>query len=74
MRLLLDEVFGAENFVATVVWQKVYVGDNRSLFATAHDYISVYARDKDTWTRNLLQRTPGQLTAYKNPDNDPRGP
>ncbi|MGF3055395.1 site-specific DNA-methyltransferase [Microbacterium sp. YY-01] len=71
---LLDEVFGAHNFVATVIWQKVYSPMNSATqFASVHDYIHVYARNAATWTSNLLPRTADQDAAYKNPDNDPRG-
>lgn len=74
-RVLLDELFGREAFVATVVWQKVYVGDSRSVIASAHDYLLVYAPNPKAWAsaRNLLVRTDEQLKAFKNPDNDPRG-
>lgn len=74
LKHLLDEVFGASNFVATVIWQKVYSPMNSATqFASVHDYIHVYARNASTWTSNLLPRTGEQDAAYKNPDNDPRG-
>ena len=74
LKLLLDEVFGSKNFVATVIWQKVYSPMNSATqFASVHDYIHVYARNAATWTSNLLPRTEEQNAAYKNPDGDPRG-
>jgi len=74
LRHLLDEIFGAHNFVATVVWQKVYSPMNSATqFASVHDYIHVYARNAAAWTSNLLPRTEEQDAAYKNPDNDSRG-
>ena len=74
LRLLMDEVFGARNFVATVVWQKVYSPKNSARHLSEdHDYIVVYAAKADTWKPNLLSRTEEQDTAYKNPDKDPRG-
>ena len=74
LKHLLDEVFGAGNFVATVIWQKVYSPMNSATqFASVHDYIHVYARNAPTWTSNLLPRTDEQDAAYKNPDSDPRG-
>lgn len=74
LRLLMDEVFGSENFVATVAWQKVYSPMNSATqFASVHDYIHVYARNAAQWKPNLLPRTEDQDAAYKNPDNDPRG-
>jgi adenine-specific DNA-methyltransferase len=75
LRLLMDEVFGPENFVATVIWQKVYSPKNSARhFSEDHDYVLVYARNGDVWTPGLLPRTLAQDAAYKNLDNDPRGP
>lgn len=75
LRELMDEVFGPENFVATVIWQKVYSPMNPATqFASVHDYIHVYARNAREWRPNLLPRTEQQDKAYKNPDKDPRGP
>ena len=74
-RALLDEVFGRKNFVASVIWQKVYSPKNSAnYFSEDHDYILVYAKDKANWDRNLLPRTDAQDSAYINPDDDPRGP
>jgi site-specific DNA-methyltransferase (adenine-specific)/adenine-specific DNA-methyltransferase len=74
LRLLLDEIFGAKNFVATVLWQKVYSPKNSARhFSEDHDYIVVYAAKADSWMPNLLPRTVEQNAAYKNPDKDPRG-
>src|SRR5699024_11274108 len=76
MHLLLDEVFGAGNFVAKVAWQKQYGPDNRSVFTQTDDSILVYAKHFDAFrkVRNFLPRTAAQDASYKNPDNDPRGP
>ncbi|MFC8914602.1 site-specific DNA-methyltransferase [Streptomyces sp. NPDC057116] len=75
LRAVMDEIFGPENFVATVIWQKVYSPKNSARhFSEDHDYLLVYARDANSWTPGLLPRTAGQNAAYKNPDNDPRGP
>lgn len=75
-KVLMDEVFGRTNFVATIVWQKVYARDNRTDISASHDSILVFAATRDTWksTRNLLTRSVEQDALYKNPDNDPRGP
>lgn len=74
-RVVMDEVFGSGNFVATVVWRKVYSPDNRTLISPSQDYIVVYAKDKSKWknTRNLVARNAAQLSLYQNPDDDPRG-
>ncbi len=75
LRHLMDEVFGPENFVGTVIWQKVYSPKSSARhFSEDHDYIVVYARNANQWTPNLLPRTAEMDAAYKNPDNDPRGP
>lgn len=74
LRLLMDEIFGAKNFVATVLWQKVYSPKNSARHLSEdHDYIVIYAAKADVWKPNLLPRTEEQNAAYKNPDKDPRG-
>ena len=58
LRALLNEVFGEENFVASVIWQKVFSPKNSARhFSVDHDYIVVYARRGDIWTPELLPRT-----------------
>jgi adenine-specific DNA-methyltransferase len=74
LRAVMNEVFGEENFVATVIWQKVYSPKNSAKhFSADHDYIVVYARRADTWRPELLPRTEEMEARYENPDNDPRG-
>jgi adenine specific DNA methylase Mod len=74
-RALLDEVFGRQNFVDTVIWQKNFAPKNSAkFFSSDHDYILVYAKDKENWDRNLLPRSDEQDERYSNPDDDPRGP
>ncbi|MBZ5538289.1 MAG: site-specific DNA-methyltransferase [Acidobacteriia bacterium] len=75
LRVLLDEIFGRRNFVATCIWEKVYSPKSSAKFLSEnHDYVVCYAKDVSRWRRNLLPRTEHQDRAYKNPDNDPRGP
>lgn len=75
LRMLMDEVFGEENFIATVIWQKVYAPKNTAkYFSEDHDYILVYARNASVWRPNLLPRTEEANARYDNPDDDPRGP
>ncbi|WP_322920646.1 site-specific DNA-methyltransferase [Nocardioides renjunii] len=75
LRKLCDEVFGAQNFVAQIIWQKVFAPKNSARwFSEDHDYILVYSRDAQSWTPNLLPQTEEMLARYRNPDNDPRGP
>lgn len=73
LRKLCDEVFGEENFVAQVVWQKKYAATNDSKgFSTTHDYIVVYQKSS-SFNRNLLPRTAEQNKPYKNDDHDGKG-
>ncbi|MFO1491084.1 MAG: site-specific DNA-methyltransferase [Kiritimatiellia bacterium] len=75
LRALLDEVFGEENFVANILWQKVFSPKNTAkYFSEDHDHIIVYARNLEVWKPNLIKRSDEALSRYENPDNDPRGP
>jgi adenine-specific DNA-methyltransferase len=75
-RSMLDELFGPDNFIATIVWQKSISRDNRMLVSTTHEYVLAYAKNKQLWgkRRHKLPATTEQLSRYSNPDNDPRGP
>ncbi len=74
LKVLCDEVFGRKNFIAHLIWEKVFASKNSSQFFSAnHDHILVYGKAKDLWKRNLLPRTDEHITDYKNPDNDLRG-
>ncbi|MDD3201438.1 MAG: site-specific DNA-methyltransferase, partial [Bacteroidales bacterium] len=73
LRMLMNEVFGEENFVASIVWQKKYAATNDSKgFSTTHDYIIVYQKS-ELFNRNLLPRTGEQNQPYKNDDKDGKG-
>ncbi|WP_251978726.1 site-specific DNA-methyltransferase [Salinicola avicenniae] len=76
LRDLLDEVFGTERHVATIVWQKRYSRENREAIGDVHDYVHVYAMDKEHFkaTRNKLYPTEDQLKVYSNydPEKDDR--
>lgn len=74
LRMLLDEVFGSANFVACCAWQKSVAKKNKALVSKSHDHVLIYARNIRKWDRNLWPRTEAQLKAYRNPDDDPRGP
>lgn len=78
LRGAMDEIFGEENFITTIIWQKKYAPANDAkFFSSTHDFIVVYAKKVNNgigWTRNLLPRTEESNARYKNPDNDPRGP
>jgi adenine-specific DNA-methyltransferase len=75
-KVMLDGVLGRQNFVATVVWQKTLSRENRTDISDTHEYLLVYARDRQAWRgrRNLLPLGEEQLARYANPDGDARGP
>jgi len=74
LRLLMNEVLGEENFIATVLWQKIFAPKNTARhFSEDHDYILVYARNAEVWRPNLLPRSEETDARYQNPDDDPRG-
>ena len=75
LKVLCDEVFGRTNFITTVLWRKNYSPKSTAKhFSVDHDYVLVFAKSGDRWTPNLMPRTEKQDRAYRNPDNDPRGP
>lgn len=76
MKVLCDELFGRSSFVASIIWQKRTSPDMRAVISDGHDYILVYAKDKELFKqkRNRLPLSEEQRKSYKNPDNDPRGP
>ncbi len=74
LRSLMDEVFGEENFLANVVWQKRYVSNVTSGFISdMHDHIICYARDVRNFKVHKIPRSTEQEAPYRNPDDDPRG-
>ena len=75
LRAIMAEIFGEENFVASIVWQKRITPENRGVFSAVHDYIVCFARNAPIFsaTRNLLPLTEEARQRYRNPDNDPRG-
>ena len=74
LKKVCDEVFGEENFVANIIWQKKYTRANDAQwFSDNHDFIVCYAKKKENFKINLLPRNKEQLSAYSNPDNHPKG-
>ena len=74
-KVLCDEIFGRKNFVCNVIWQKKYSPANDAKWLSDnHDFIIVYAKNKENWRPNLLPRSEEMNARYKNLDNDPRGP
>lgn len=75
LKVLCDEIFGRGNFVASVIWRKNYAPKSSAKhFSVDHDYILIYAKNEESWIPNPMPRSAKQDKAYKNPDNDPRGP
>ena len=75
LKVVMDEVFGRKNFVATIIWEKRKSRENRRAFSFKHDFVLAYALQKETFesTRNCLPINEAVKARYKNPDNDPRG-
>ena len=75
LKVLCDEIFGRQNFVSNVIWEKKFSPQNDAKWLSdSHDHILVYAKNKEIWRPNLLPRTEEMDSRYKNPDDDPRGP
>ena len=75
LRVLMDEMFGRERFIACNVWQKRYSRENREAIGDVHEYLLVYAMDPEQFkaTRNRVPLAEGQAKIYKNLNNDLRG-
>ena len=69
-----DEVFGGQNFVAQLVWERAYAPKNDARFiSNSHDYVLMYAKNLASFIIGRLPRTEEANARYQNPDNDPRG-
>ncbi|MFA6897144.1 MAG: site-specific DNA-methyltransferase [Patescibacteria group bacterium] len=74
LRMIMDEIFGEENFISQIVWQKIHSTKNDAKYLSEnHEYLLAYSKEISKLTINLLQRTEGMDARYSNPDNDPRG-
>ncbi len=76
LRTLLDEIFGTENFVANIIWQKRTSPDSRVVLGAGHDFIISYAKNYSAFYQTLkkLELSNEQKAQFKNPDSDPLGP
>lgn len=75
LKVMMDEIFGRQNFIANVIWQKAYgPRSNAFLLSDSHDHVLVYGKNKALQSFGLLSRSDEQTAKYKNPDNDPKGP
>lgn len=74
LRKVMDEMFGEENFVGTVIWHKKYAASNDAKYiSNVHDYLVIYAKNKPELRLNLFPRSSELNAKYTNQDNDPRG-
>lgn len=75
LKVALDQIFGRQNFVSTIIWQQRTTRENRNVFSNNHEYILVYAIDKAKFakSRNLVELSEKVRRRYKNPDGDPNG-
>ena len=74
LKLLCDDVFGEENFVANLVWERAFSPKNDARFiSNSHDYVLMYAKNIENFIIGRLPRTEEANARYSNPDNDPRG-
>lgn len=74
LKKICNEIFGEENFVANVIWEKKFAPSNDAKwFSDNHDHILVFSKAKEIWRPILLDRSQETLDRYKNPDNDERG-
>ena len=73
LKILMDEIWGDENCVCLIAWQKVFAKKNKALVSGSHDHILVYTKSIDYWSRNLLPRSESQFAVFRNRDQDSRG-
>src|SRR5690625_1726434 len=74
-KIIMDEIFGRENFVANIIWEKKASPQaNAQWLSDSHDHVICFAKNKKKWRPRLLTRTASTDNRYSNPDNDPRGP
>ncbi|PMC55856.1 site-specific DNA-methyltransferase [Haemophilus parainfluenzae] len=74
LKLLCDEVFGEENFIADVIWNSTKSVTNTALISVSHTYTLIYAKNIDYYIKNREKfRLPEDGEGFSNPDNDPRG-
>ena len=74
LKKVCDEVFGARNFIAELIWQRAFSPKNDARFVSnSHDYIMMFVKNIDKFVIGRLDRTEEANARYSNPDNDPRG-
>lgn len=76
LKVSCDSVFGRDNFVGTIIWERRTTSENRRAISRKHEYLLIYAKDAKAWAkaRNSMPISDQIKSRYKNPDADPRGP
>ena len=75
LKKVCDEVFGGQNFVAQLIWERAFSPKNDARFVSnSHDYVLMFAKNLNSFTIGRLPRTEEANARYQNPDNDTRGP
>lgn len=76
MKKICGEIFGEGNFIAQAIWQKRTSPDARRIISAGHEYILIFCKNIQSSGEiiRLLPFSEKDRAAYKNPDNDPRGP
>jgi adenine-specific DNA-methyltransferase len=75
LRFLCNEIFGEENFLSCIAWKKRSSPDARSTIGSIHDWILCYVKNWEQ-SKEAVKKMPlseARISAYSNPDNDPRG-
>ena len=74
LKRVCDEIFGENNFVAQLIWERAFSPKNDARFVSnSHDYVLMFAKDINQFVIGRLERTAEANSRYSNPDNDPRG-
>ena len=75
LKVLGDDIFGRDNFIANIIWQKKFAPQNDAkYFSDTHDHILIFGKSKNDFKINYLERGEKAVERYKNPDSDERGP
>ena len=75
LRLMCDEIFGEENFLSNIIWERAFAPINlMKHFSRSHDFVLAYAKNIDKAICKGIKRSDDADSRYNNPDNDPRGP
>ncbi|WP_281950196.1 DNA methyltransferase [Vibrio parahaemolyticus] len=74
LRVIMDEIFGKDNFISTIIWKKRSGAPNDKTIGATHEYIILFAKNIDQLAIYKKARSEEQIARYKNPDNHPKGP